>query len=204
MLADGMGGHNAGEVAAQIAVETVAAAIQKGNSIAGAIAMAHKAINESAATETQYSGMGTTIVALIVTADEYEITWLGDSRAYKIDTSITQLTVDHNLAQKLVDNETISKGESATHPGRHYLTRALGISGSLDTPPRTVKGRLNCGEVLLLCSDGLHGLVTDDEIRETVIAAESLESAVQRLLEMVLNKGGTDNVSIIAVSKATN
>ena len=154
----------------------------------------------AASVDLDYARMGTTIVALVLNNRSYKIAWIGDSRAYKIGNTIDALTKDHNVAQELLDQGAISRVEAAKHPGRNRLTRALGINECTSATIGTVEGEIDKQSKLLLCSDGLHGLVTDRQIQNVVLGTKNLQKAADNLVDNALKAGGSDNVSVILVS----
>jgi len=200
LLADGIGGHPAGEVAAQAAVDSVASSLYKGINLRDAVRMAHLEILQRGREDAGRKGMGTTLVGLVIHGHNYEVAWVGDSRAYLINQTIAPLTTDHNLAEALLAQHVISPEVARELPGRNRLTRALGIAKYENLEVSLVDGVLTQGDVLLLCSDGLHSLVNDDQILSAFEMGEGLQSAADRLVQSALAAGGTDNVSIIAVS----
>jgi protein phosphatase len=140
--------------------------------------------------------MATTIVACQVQRNHYEIVWVGDSRAYLIDQNgISQLTSDHNVANALVDQGVLSHADAQRHPGQYELTQALGHMSN--DKPSLCLGELHDGEWLVLCTDGLSGVISDQMIHRIVKMAVSLPDACQELLSAVLGAGAPDNVSFI-------
>jgi serine/threonine protein phosphatase PrpC len=200
LLADGMGGHAGGEIASRIAVEVAAKEIQAGSDLTSAILKANQEIKNVVERNEGAKDMGTTIVALLLTCNTYQLAWVGDSRAYKINGGIEQITTDHSLVQELVDQGIISQEKAETHPKRNILTRALGIMDNSIEMVGKLTGKLEENETLLICSDGLHGLVSDKRIRRVVAKAKNPQAAVGRLVKLALRAGGTDNISVIAIS----
>lgn len=202
LLADGMGGHTGGEIASRIAVETTARELKAGAALCSAILTANAEIKITARDTEGAKDMGTTIVAMLLSGTSYQIAWVGDSRAYKINTAIEQITTDHSMIQELVDQGIISKKSAQDHPNRNVLTRALGgIDDSVDLLG-SLSGELKEKESLLMCSDGLHSLVSNGRIGRVVTQSKGPQAAARKLLKLALDAGGTDNISIIIISPA--
>ncbi|MBO4212951.1 MAG: Stp1/IreP family PP2C-type Ser/Thr phosphatase [Clostridia bacterium] len=141
-------------------------------------------------------GLGTTIVAVFVTGKTAYIINVGDSRAYLVrETGIKQLTHDHSLVQMLLDKGEITAAEAEKHPGRNVITKAIGVSLSCES--ETYIEKLKAGDVLLLCSDGLYGMVSEKEISKTVSTDESLKTRVGKLIAMANDFGGEDNITAV-------
>jgi len=209
IVADGMGGHQAGDVASQLAVDTFREAMkelpdeltaeQAKTLLRQAILEANQVVFELAAQNEHYHNMGTTVVAALLADGFGVIAHIGDSRAYKLrDGEIRQLTEDHTLVNELAKSGQISAEEAANHPRRNVLTRALGTDAQVEVD---VKGfAWKPGDVLLLCSDGLYSMVSDREMLETLEAAElDLDGKADRLIELALEAGGDDNVTVLLI-----
>lgn len=195
LVADGVGGNVGGHVASQLTVQTVERKLRQGSSLSSAIMDANQALLLAASQQPDLKGMATTIVATKLLDNQYELAWVGDSRAYLIDAERIQLlSSDHNVANELYSNGEITKEELQGHPGQHELTLALGLGALRDIPVKV--GSLDSGSILLLCSDGLSGVLSDDLIFKTVKSGHSLELVSQALLELVLSAGAPDNVTI--------
>jgi protein phosphatase len=201
VVADGMGGHEAGEIASQIAIQEISNGIKDGLSLNDAIASAHHAIQNAAQKGYGTENMGTTVVAVRLNELDYEIAWVGDSRAYLWNTALRQLTSDHSYVQLLLDSGLIAASEAASHPRRNVISQALGLSGNGHDTFKidSVTGRLNENDALLLCSDGLNGEVSDKEIALILAQEKSNPVVVDRLIEAALAGGGRDNVTVIMV-----
>lgn len=201
VIADGMGGHLAGEVASRILVDELARFIAKGESLKNAVAATHHAVLAAVASGEGQSGMGSTVVALQIKDAHYQIAWVGDSRAYLAGkTSLRQLTCDHSFVQQLIDAGAISESEASQHPDRNVVTQAIGTIGMTDVKVDVVEGQLHQGEQILLCSDGLTGEVSDQTIREILSAPGDDASKVEALIAAALDHGGSDNVTVLLVS----
>jgi protein phosphatase len=206
LVADGMGGHTAGQVASDLAAQGAVSALE---ALAGgaarlteklrfAVAAANREIFESAQEKPHLAGMGTTLVALLVGSERIALAHVGDSRAYLIrGGKIRQLTDDHSLVAELVRRREITAHAALGHPHRHVLTRALGVR-------RTVEADLAeltpaDGDIFVLCSDGLTGHVRDEEIAAEVLGAPDLDAACDRLVELANERGGEDNITVMLV-----
>jgi PPM family protein phosphatase len=216
VLADGMGGYNAGEVASGIAVKTISGMIREsieqqnlksGDQGSGlsrcsiilrdAIQRANKIINQTARNQPQCEGMGTTVVAAIFYDNRISIAHVGDSRLYRIRAGrIEQVTLDHSLLQELVDRGFYSPEEAQRAANKNYVTRALGVETNVDVELQehpTLKG-----DIYLLCSDGLSDMVQDDDLAITVSTfGSNLNSVAQHLVQLANDNGGKDNISVV-------
>ncbi len=211
IVADGMGGHAAGEVASQIVTETVgpgvAKAIEQGLSAAdlesrtlALIDMANQAILERADHEPEKRGMGTTLTLLMLLSEgHYMADQVGDSRAYLLrDGELTQITRDHTVVQQQVDRGALTPEQARDHPLSHILTRALGTEDQVDAD--TYNDGTQPGDRFLLCSDGLSGMITDEQIEEILSKpTDDLDSIAEQLIEAANQAGGMDNVTAVVV-----
>lgn len=194
VVADGVGGNTSGEVASQLAVQTIERRVRQGDSLTRAIEAANRAICDSASTHDDYQSMATTVVSVLFQAGHFELAWVGDSRAYLIDnTGMFQLSSDHNVANELLEQGEIDAVDVHSHPGQHELTQALGQQ-DLAPVPKSI-GELHDGDYLLLCTDGLSGVLEDRQIQSTIRAHQNLDTICDSLLEQVLAAGAPDNVS---------
>lgn len=205
-VADGMGGHRAGEVASRIALQLLKRELDRRlhigerpeNALVDSIKEANRSIFEMSAQNPDWLGMGTTITACLRLESEILIGQVGDSRAYLLQgNGITRLTEDHSLVQELVKNGGITEEQALVHPQRNVLTRALGTGLFLEVDLYRVK--VNPGDLLLLCTDGLTGYLREDELFYTVRSVPDLETAVRKLLNKAIQSGGADNITIILV-----
>lgn len=198
-VADGMGGHVAGEIASARALEALSRHIGRGVSLIEAFRTANAAVHSDASRSAELQGMGTTLVALLHDSSGYEIANVGDSRAYRIDEAgIRQLTLDHSFTEEAIRAGTMSSQEAATSPWRNALTRAVGTDAEVEIdlfgpfsaePPH----------VVLLCSDGLYKAVPESLIREYVLATEDLDTAVRSLAALAFRNGSDDNITAAAL-----
>lgn len=212
IVADGMGGANAGGVASQMAIEYVKEIIINGydsakdtrekieNLIKEAIHGANKYIYNKASETPEYSGMGTTISVALIKKNKVYIGHVGDSRIYRIRKNIMrQLTKDHSYVQALVQNGTITKAEAENHPQKNMLLKVLGCESTVEADIM-VKGFLE-DDILLLCSDGLTNMIRANEIYDEVtLGKENLEATCKELISHSKKNGGYDNISVILVS----
>ena len=199
-VADGMGGHLAGEVASGMAMDAVREMAKSGanpglEALRGTVMRAHNAILSHAETHRECAGMGTTL-SLIWRAGRFMyIAHVGDSRIYRLRGGrLEQITQDHSLVAELVRAGLITAGEARNHPRRNIITRALGTQG--DNTPDVLAADAKSGDIWLLCTDGLTGMVPDDDIERTLLSLP-LEEAADRLIGLALQAGGSDNVTLI-------
>jgi protein phosphatase len=205
IVADGMGGHEAGELASSIAVEEIANHIRKhlcrsivSSVVAEAIAQANAEIIRIGAALNDGAEMGSTVVLGLIRENRCIISHVGDSRGYLItDCAITQLTHDHSFVADSLRDGTITPEEARVHPSRHGLYSALGIDDDVEF--ETSEWPWNDDSILLLCSDGLTEILTDHQIAAIVNGAASPQDACDRLVQEANEMGGTDNISVIIV-----
>ncbi|CAB4914249.1 unannotated protein [freshwater metagenome] len=200
-VADGMGGAQAGEVAAQLAVETLAQGLPSGSGtveqrLGQAAREANARIHQLSRTDDARAGMGTTLTALHVGEGDITIVHVGDSRCYRLrDGVFERLTSDHSLVEELVRQGRLSPEEAEDHPQRSIITRALGPELDVEPDGQTLRGR--SGDVYLLCSDGLTSMVPEVEVGELVAGATSLRDAALRLIDAANTAGGRDNITVV-------
>jgi len=209
IVADGMGGHQAGDTASQMTIELVQQALEglspelpedeRESLIVEAIRRANAKVFEIASMKEHYRGMGTTVTVALADSERVVIGHIGDSRAYFISQAqFEQITEDHTLVNELLKTGQLTPNEAAVHPRRNVLTRALGTDADVEVDVSS--RRWKSGDVLLLCSDGLSNLVPEDELRRTVRGEGTLEEKVVRLVDYALNAGGDDNISVVLLS----
>jgi PPM family protein phosphatase len=206
-VADGMGGHNAGEVASAIAIEELTALRDRGpwdnetaatDDLKQAILRANRRIRETAAGDRRLNGMGTTLVALLADGDLVHVANIGDSRGYLLrQGELSQVTVDHSLVQELVDEGRLSPEDAERHPQRSVITRTLGIDPEVEIDLFTYK--LQVGDRLLLCSDGLSDVVEPGQIRKVLLRTPGTQRAARELVAVANSQGGPDNITVIVV-----
>lgn len=201
IVADGMGGHESGEVASRIAVDFIHEQVARGVSLREAAARAHDVVTLAAREGLGKPGMGSTLVALQLQGAQYHVVWVGDSRAYLWSgVGLRQLTRDHSFVQRMVDEGQISSAEAANHPYRNVITQALGVADLDQVEVGEVTGTLNRGEMILLCSDGLTGEVSEGEIDTLLQPGDGLQAQAEALVAAALEHGGSDNVTVALVA----
>lgn len=199
VVADGMGGHSAGEVASAIVVRTIESALEGGEQLDDAVGRAHQAILDAALRGEGASGMGSTVVALQLQGSHYRLAWVGDSRAYLWNgRQLRQLTRDHSFVQRMLESGVLTQAEAEAHPDRGNLAQALGVAED-GLVVDVLDGALCRDETLLLCSDGLSGEVADEVIERAFRITTDEQQLVDLLVEAALASGGADNVSVIVV-----
>jgi serine/threonine protein phosphatase PrpC len=204
LVADGMGGHRAGQVASEMAAE---AAIRAAEALCGAdvspaeklrhaVACANREIYQAALHDPELQGMGTTMVAALATSDRVALAHVGDSRAYMIRSDcIRCLTADHSVVAEMLRRRQISKAAAREHPHRHVLTRALGVRKAI--APDLAELTPQAGDVYLLCSDGLTTHVQDADILDAVLDNDDPQRACDLLVEAANRRGGVDNTTVL-------
>lgn len=201
VVADGMGGHKAGEVASAIAVETILKADLTGEiktALQTSLIAANQEILKRAEQNKEYSGMGTTVAVLFLGTERAYVTNIGDSRVYHLsNNNLKQLTSDHSLVNELIKTGEITVEEAKSHPQRNILTLALGSNESL--APEIIEIELTKGDKFLLCSDGLTGAVPETLIKEFMSLGDGPETIVNRLIDSANESGGADNITVILV-----
>jgi serine/threonine protein phosphatase PrpC len=216
IVADGMGGHASGEIASKMAVDAMREFFaltandpertwpykmdrSKGyeeNRLITGIKLANLRIYESAQRDPRQRGMGTTIVALFAVEDGVYLAHVGDSRVYRIrDAALEQLTEDHSLLNDYIKMKRLTPDEIANFPHKNVIVRALGMKDTVKVDTRLEQPR--AGDLYLLCSDGLSGPVTDDELLDVVSSAGDLKSAAARLIAKANENGGPDNITVV-------
>ena len=216
VLADGMGGYNAGEVASGIAVKTIMHLVREALEredlarpdpatglsrpaiiLRDAIARANKIIFQTARTQPQCEGMGTTIVAALFFDNRVAVAHVGDSRLYRLRGSgFDQVTLDHSLLQELVDRGFYSPEEAQRAANKNYVTRALGVETAVEVEVQEHPAQR--GDVYVLCSDGLSDMVEDDDIHLTINTfGANLETVAKQLIQLGNDNGGKDNISVV-------
>jgi protein phosphatase len=216
VLADGMGGYNAGEVASGIAVKTITNLVREGLAredlgaldratgltrpsivLRDAITRANKIIYQTARSQAECEGMGTTVVAALFYDNRISIAHVGDSRLYRVrNGKLDQVTLDHSLLQELVDRGFYSPEEAQRASNKNYVTRALGVENQVEVEMQ--EHPVQKGDVYLLCSDGLSDMIGDDDMAVTVSTfGANLSSVGQHLIQLANDNGGKDNISVV-------
>lgn len=206
VVCDGMGGVSGGYFASSTAVASFSNGMdvsfeglkprQIENLLCEAVSSANAAIYETACNQSDLEGMGTTLVAALVLGDTAYIVHVGDSRAYRINGEMAEcLTVDHSVVQQLVEIGQITEEEARVHPEKNMITRAVGVKDSVSADVRSLK--LKKGDRLLLCTDGLSNFVEDAEMASISSKHEEIRDAVDALIALALERGGSDNVTAV-------
>ncbi len=205
VVADGMGGHTAGQVASELAAEAALRAIQTLDGAAAtlseklryAVASANRSIFSTAQRQPEYAGMGTTLVALLTEGERAALAHVGDSRAYLVRGGrIRQLTDDHSIVGELLRRNEISEDAAREHPHRHVLTRALGVRETVE--PDLAELSPEAGDTFVLCSDGLTNHVEDHEIAKRASEGPDLQELCDLLVDLANERGGEDNTTVLA------
>ena len=203
-VADGMGGHNAGEVASALAVKTFAASMRASEKLSGtaiqhAVSRANEEVHEEARFDSGKAGMGTTFTALCKDGDCVHIAHVGDSRAYLLrNGAMMQVTMDHTLVEEMVMQGLITPKEAKVHPKRNYITRALGTKSHVEID--LVQIELREGDVFLLCTDGLSSHAEERRIQEISKSDEDWNEKLKKLVNCALENGGSDNITAMYVT----
>lgn len=203
IVADGMGGHNAGDLASKYAVEKVVEAVEKNMQrnpylvLRSAISYANQKVIEKAREDESLKGMGTTIVAATISDSQVCIANVGDSRLYVMGEELKQITVDHSLVEEMVRIGEITKEAARVHPDKNIITRAVGAAETVDVD--FFDWELQKGETLLLCSDGLTNMVEDAEIAYILQKYEKVEEQAGQLIAAANRNGGRDNIAVVII-----
>lgn len=201
IVADGMGGHEAGEEASRITKEYIERSIINGSSLRLAIAQSHHEVMREAALHKEKAGMGTTVVALRTHGLEYEIEWVGDSRAYLwTGTDLYRMSRDHSLVQSMVDSGVLTEAEAASHPQKNVIIQSIGVASLAEVKVDQISGVWEPGQRILLCSDGLTDLVSEQDIADILAQEGDEQTLANRLLQAAMDRGGTDNVTVQVIS----
>ena len=198
-VADGMGGHRGGEVASQLALETVEDLFRKGEgSLADQVRQANRAVFERSLEDTAVSGMGTTLTAALQEGSRLHLAHVGDSRAYLLRAgAFRQLTVDHTLVARMVKAGEITEAEAEVHPHRNVVTRSVGTEAEVRVDEDEIA--LLDGDRVLLCSDGLTGMVTEDQIQAILETEPDPQRGADRLIKAANRAGGVDNITVVVL-----
>ncbi len=211
VVADGMGGHRAGNVASKLAVETAEqlwleldrstlVSVEKARKLIETLLLkANKKILDESESVSDRRGMGTTLTAGLLCGNCLTIGHVGDSRAYMVNKGqISVLTKDHSLLEKLIETGQVKPEEADNHPQRHVLTRALGVSSDLEIDITELE--IEAGSVLIFCTDGLTNMVSDNEILALYKENRDPETLAQALIELANSRGGIDNITVAIAS----
>ena len=209
VVCDGMGGAKSGNIASSLAIDVFVQEIKRVHKsgmsreqveqmLRGATKLANFTVYDQSQQFEEFDGMGTTLVAAYMTAKYTVIVNVGDSRCYLVNREgIKQVTVDHSLVQMMLRRGELTPEQARSYPGKNYITRAIGTESTVECDLFHLK--LNKGEFLLMCSDGLHGVVDDQEILFEVVHGVNKENCCQRLLDIAKKRGAPDNVTALLV-----
>lgn len=203
IVADGMGGHNAGDLASRYTVEIMVEKIKLSqqqnpeNILLEAIQEANRFVRQKAYENPDLYGMGTTVVAATFVGNHMLVANVGDSRLYLVGDTIEQITVDHSLVEEMVQMGGIDRAVARTHPDKNIITRAIGARDTV--VPDFFHRIVEPGQVVLLCSDGLTNMVEDEQIRAIIMGDGAISEKVDLLVDEANNNGGKDNISAIIV-----
>lgn len=203
IVADGMGGHNAGDYASKMTVETMVDEIEHSfeknpvRILGRAIETANECVRKKASEAQSMEGMGTTVVAATCLGKYLQVANVGDSRLYVINGKIKQITRDHSLVAEMVRMGGLAKDEARNHPDKNIITRAVGASDVVEPDFFTVE--LEEGDLILMCSDGLTNMLDDEEIRMILDGARDIVEKAMELVEAANRNGGKDNISVILI-----
>lgn len=205
IVADGMGGHKAGDFASKCAVETICDLASRSFEknpvliLKKAIETANGSIRRKAAEDESYEGMGTTVVAASCLGKYLQIANVGDSRLYVIGEEIRQVTKDHSLVEEMIRMGSIDRGVARNHPDKNIITRAVGANDTIEIDFFSVE--LKPQEKVLMCSDGLTNMLEDEEICRIVQGLGSIEVRAKELISAANDRGGRDNISVILIEQ---
>ncbi len=203
IVADGMGGHKAGEYASRYTIERIVASVSKSPGeepiaiLNEAICRSNELLIEEAIEDESKRGMGTTVVAATITDRHMYVANVGDSRLYVIGQKMRQVTRDHSLVEEMVRLGEMDEAEARKHPDKNIITRAIGAAESVT--PDFFEVDLEPEDFVLLCTDGLTNMITDEEIAEVVHGEGSLETKVNTLINMANRNGGRDNITVVMI-----
>lgn len=203
IVADGMGGHNGGEYASSYAVEVVVKTIEESKEktvkhiFEEAVKKANDEVRKKASEKVDLQGMGTTLVAATVNGDCLQVANIGDSRLYVIGEEIRQITTDHSYVEELVRVGGLDRESARTHPKKNIITRAIGADKDVTPDFFTVK--LQPGEMVLMCSDGLTNMLDDEDIRMILSGQRDIVEIAEELIKAANNNGGKDNIAVILI-----
>lgn len=200
IVADGMGGHAAGDVASKLACQNVSELIKSGCQAEDAIGRVHQQIRKAGEEDIGQYQMGTTLVLAKLTQSHLDIFWVGDSRAYLMrENRFEQVTKDHSLVQKMIDNHLINEQEAKKHPKRNVISQCLGAANIDALDVGNTQILMRAGDRVILCSDGLHGELEAEHIESILSDAEAPKDAVEQLILSANQSGGADNITVIAI-----
>lgn len=201
IVADGMGGHKAGDIASVTAVDAVLRSIEQSEKtdvisiMEEAVREANKTLYEKSKSNEEWAGMGTTLVLATVMDNTIFVANIGDSRLYLIDDGIHQITRDHSYVEEMVSIGEIDKSEARTHSKKNIITRAIGVEE--ETHADFFEVQFKKGDKLLMCSDGLTNMIEDNDILSVIAGNNDIESTVHKLIDLANDSGGKDNIAVL-------
>ncbi len=200
LVADGMGGHDHGEIASALARDNILNSIKHGTPIKQSILDANQEIINSSLEKPGDLPMGTTVALLRVQNNKYQCAWVGDSRIYKLSKqTLNAISSDHSYVQELVDQDLITPEQARSHPHRNVVTQALGVTDNSEIKISEAGGNIKAGDKFLLCSDGLTEEVDDEKIAEIMLKPLAPKEIGDQLLIRALENGGSDNITAIVL-----
>lgn len=203
IVADGMGGHNAGDYASKCTVETIVREIQSSfekspiRILGKAIREANDKVRRKARSDVSLSGMGTTVVAATCMGKYLQVANVGDSRLYIINDEIRQITRDHSLVEEMIRMGGLDREAARNHPDKNIITRAIGAKDTIEID--FFNEELKSGDIVLMCSDGLTNMLQDEEINAILKGTGTLKERAEKLVEAANNNGGRDNIAVIII-----
>ncbi len=210
VVADGMGGHKAGEIASQTVIETVKEMINTHKEqlmentlditkfIKDTLSISNNKVYEKSNSIEEYKGMGTTVTMAFINNYTLYIGHIGDSRAYLLrESNLIQLTQDHSLVAELVRNGSITEKEAINHPQKNIITRALGTDNEIEIDISSIE--IQDEDIILLCSDGLTNMVSDELIKEIILKSDDIQNKCNSLIDTANEFGGLDNITAILI-----
>ncbi len=208
IVADGMGGHKAGDFASRYAVETIVDEIKSSEEkepadiLKKAIDKANAYTRQKSSEDYKLAGMGTTVVIATCIGQNLEVANVGDSRLYLVNDKIEQITIDHSLVEEMVRNGSIDREAARNHPKKNIITRAIGAQDIVEAD--FFKLEISVGDMVLLCSDGLTNMVEDENIQRILKGDGSLKEKAEELVRAANNNGGRDNISLIIIEQSAD
>ncbi len=203
IVADGMGGHNAGDYASKCTVETIVREVQNSfekspiRILSKAIREANDKVRRKARSDVNLTGMGTTVVAATCMGKYLQVANVGDSRLYIINDEIRQITRDHSLVEEMIRMGGLDREAARNHPDKNIITRAIGAKDTIEID--FFNEELKSGDIVLMCSDGLTNMLQDEEINAILKGAGTLKERAEKLVEAANNNGGRDNIAVIII-----
>ena len=203
LVADGMGGHNAGDYASRFTIDRLQELIVKSGQKSApsifdeALHIVNLELRRKASEDEKYYGMGTTLVGATIIDNTLFATNVGDSRLYILDDTLDQVTIDHSLVEEMVRSGTLDERKARTHPDRNIITRAIGAEDWLDVDFFTEK--VNRGSLVMMCSDGLTNMLEDKEIETVLKQDEPLPVLCRKIVDWANDRGGKDNISVVLI-----